>query len=76
MSYSIIKFPRGKDKHDFYYYKQFDAACPVSSLISPDPATSIYVCSFTQELEEGFLKKYMGLAGHISSLHIGIYKHR
>jgi hypothetical protein len=76
MSYHIIKFPRGKEKHDFYYYKQFDDTCPKSSLVTVDPTRSVYICSFTQELEEGFVKKYMGLAGHIQSVYIGIYKHR
>ena len=76
MSYNIIKFPRGVDKHDFYYYKQLDEECPKSSVITADPERSIYLCSFTRELEEGFVKKYMGLAGHIESVYIGIYKHR
>ena len=47
-----------------------------SSVITADPERSIYLCSFTRELEEGFVKKYMGLAGHIESVYIGIYKHR
>ena len=76
MSFNIIKFPRGKDNHDFYYYKQLDHSCPKSSVIVVDPTKSIYMCSFTRELEEGFIKKYMGLAGHIQSVYIGIYKHR
>ena len=76
MSYHIIKFPRGKEKHDFYYYKQLDSSCPKSSLVRADEERSIYLCSFSRELEEGFVKKYLGLAGHIESVYIGIYKHR
>ena len=76
MAFSIIKFPRGKEKHDFYYYKQLDDTCPKSSLVTAFPERSIYICSFVRELEEGFVKKYMGLAGHIESVYIGIYKHR
>ena len=55
MAYNIIKFPRGKDKHDFYYYKQLDDECPKSSVVVVDASRSIYLWSFTRELEEGFI---------------------
>jgi len=72
MNYKILKFPKGKDKFDFLYFKQYERKSEESQVLTPEEEEkTLYVCNFTQALDIGLLKKYLGVCGPIDQIKTG-----
>jgi len=77
MNYQILKFPKGKDKFDFLYFKKYERKSEESVVLTEDEeGRTIYVCNFTAEIEIGMLKKFFGLCGSITSVKLGEFFNR
>lgn len=72
MNYKILKFPKGKDKFDFLYFKKYERKSEESQVLSVEEEDwTLYVCNFSMSLDVGLLKKYLGVCGSIEQIKTG-----